>query len=130
VQFQLHAGFPLLIGHLEEIDLGHGASNIQQRVDSPKALKRNVDHTFGCFDLAQVERKRYWFCSGLLDRIGNIFKRLRISRSQYDGGKIASQSDSGGTSDALAGSGHNCDRITHENSPLLLCREDCFERTD
>jgi hypothetical protein len=123
VQFQLHAGFPLLIGHLEEIDLGHGTGNIQQCVDSPKALKRSVDHNFGCFNLAQVERKRsgsapaFWTASATSSSAFGL-------RSQYNGGKIASQSDSGGTSDALASSSHNCDRITHENPPLLPCRAD------
>jgi hypothetical protein len=86
--------------------LSRGASDIQQCVYSPETLKCGVDHNFGCFDLAQLERKGKRFGSGALDHSGNLFKCLRISRSQHNGGEIASQSDSGGTFDTLASSGH------------------------
>jgi hypothetical protein len=41
-------------------------------------------------DLTQVDRKREWFGSGFLDRGSNLFKRLRISRGQHNGGEISS----------------------------------------
>ena len=76
VQFQLHAGVPLLIGHLEEIDLRHGARDIQQRVDSSEALERRVDDGLRRFGLAQVERKRKRFGSRCSDCSGDFFKFL------------------------------------------------------
>jgi hypothetical protein len=82
--------FPLLIGHLEEIDLRHGARDVQQCVNSPEALKRGVDHRFGRLHLAQVERKRKRFGSRVLDHSGNLFKCLRISRGQDNSREIAS----------------------------------------
>ena len=43
MQFQFHASFPLVVGHLEEIDLRHRAGNVEKRVDSAKAVKSVVD---------------------------------------------------------------------------------------
>lgn len=54
-------------------------------------------------------RKRKGFGSRRFDHNGNFFKLFGIARGQYCGGEVASQTNSGGASDALAGSRHDCD---------------------
>jgi len=82
-------------------------------VDSPESLESGVDDNLGGFNLTQVERKRKRFSSGCFHHSGNLLKRLRVACSKNYCGEVASQTDSGGTSDALAGTGHDCDRIFH-----------------
>jgi hypothetical protein len=36
MQFQSEAALPLFVGHLEQVDLRHGAGNIEQRIDATK----------------------------------------------------------------------------------------------
>jgi len=102
VELQLHAGVPLLIGHLEEIDLWNGACDIQQRVDSSKTLKCGVDDSFRRLGPAQVEGNGKRLGSSSFDGGGDLFKFAGIARRQDDSREIARQTNRGGTSDALA----------------------------
>jgi hypothetical protein len=58
--------------------LGRGADDIQQRVDSAKARKRDVDEGFGCLGTAEVERKRKSFGSRRFDRSATSSSSLAL----------------------------------------------------
>ena len=114
VQFQLHAGVPLFIRHLEEIDLRTAPAIFSSASIRPKRSSVVSMTISGASVWLKSSARGSGFGSGFLNGSGNIFKLLRIARSQYNSGEVASQTDSGGTSDALAGSSHNCDRILHD----------------
>ena len=42
MQLEVDAGSPLLVRHLEQIDLWHCPGDIQQRIDSAKAFEGRV----------------------------------------------------------------------------------------
>ena len=120
MQFRLHAGMPRLIRHLEEIDLWRGAAIFSSASIRPKRLSVVLTTILAASTWLKSTAKGSGSARSPLDRSGNLFKRLRISRSQHDGGEVAGQSDSSGASDALAGSSHNCDRILHDFLSLVF----------
>jgi hypothetical protein len=55
VQLERQAGLPLLVCHLEQVDLRHGAGDIEQRVDSAEGLQGLIDHRLGGRRLGQID---------------------------------------------------------------------------
>src|SRR5262245_42483547 len=47
VQLERQAGLPLLVRHLEQIDLWYRAGDVEQRVDSIEGLQSLIDHPLG-----------------------------------------------------------------------------------
>jgi hypothetical protein len=45
MELEFHAGFPLFVGHFEEIDLGDRPRDIQERIDSTHSVFF-TDHGF------------------------------------------------------------------------------------
>ncbi len=67
VQLEVHAGIPLLIGHLKDVDLWHRACDVQQRVDTTKFGERLIDDLLRRSDLGKIEINDEWFSTGGAD---------------------------------------------------------------
>ncbi len=92
----------------------------------PKSLKRSVDDSRGRLSLAQVERKRKRLSPRRFDGSGNFLKLLGITRRQHNSGEVARQTNSGGTSNPLAGSSYNCNRIVHDFLSMIARHCGCL----
>ena len=55
MKLELHAAVPLLVRHLEQVDSGHGTSDVQQRVDPTELRQCPIDEGLGCSRDHQIE---------------------------------------------------------------------------
>jgi hypothetical protein len=102
---------PLRVGHFEQIDLWNCTSDVEQRINSAKAVKSARDGDIGRSRVAQIERVDKWFGSGghYISRCS--LQRLFISGNEDEPRKIAREAHGGSASDALTCSGDESNRL-------------------
>jgi hypothetical protein len=103
VQLQRQAGLPLLVGHLEQVDLRYRAGDIEQRVDSAEGLLRSIDHRLCGRRLGQIDIEDQRFRASLPHRLGRLLQIDTVPRDQDQCREIASETDSRRSTDTLAG---------------------------
>ena len=84
MQLERQARLPLLVRHLEEIDLGDGTGDIQQRFDSAERLQRLIDHCPRSRRLGQIEIDDQGLGSGGPHRDSRLLQIIAIPRDQGD----------------------------------------------
>ena len=109
MQLQRQAALPLLVGHLEQVDLRHGAGDVEQRVDAAEGGQGLVDHGLRSGGLREVGIDDERFRAGVLTACGRLLEIGAVARDQDQRGEIARKADGRGSADALAGAGDDGD---------------------
>jgi hypothetical protein len=109
VKLQLHSGSPLVVRHLEEVDLGDRAGNVEEGVDSAERFGRGFHDGAGGFDLAEIEIKSDALSACGSDLGRGFFQGLFVSGDQDQFGEISREANGGGAADALARAGDDGD---------------------
>lgn len=109
MQLQCQAVLPLLVRHLEEVDLGYGTRDVEQSVDAAEGSKGLIDHRLRSRRLAQVgiddERVR----SSGPDSFCRLLQVRAIAGDQSQRPEVTREADGCRLSDALAGARHDGD---------------------
>jgi hypothetical protein len=108
VSLELHAGIPLFVGHLEQVDPRNRAGNVQQRVDTTELCQGPVDDGFGSRWRHEIQIDGERLGTIRLNLFGNLAKRSRTSCCQHDSREIPGKPDRGRPSDSGTRAGHNC----------------------
>ena len=103
VQLECQAGLPLLVRHLEQVDLRHRAGDIEQRVDSAEGLQGLIDHRLGGRRLGQIDIDDQRFRAGGPHRFGRLLQVGTVPRDQDQRREIAGETDRRRLTDTLAG---------------------------
>jgi hypothetical protein len=112
--------FPLRIGHLEQINLRHCASNVEQHIDSAKSFERPPDNGFCRLWLTQVESKGHRFGSTGPYVGRSCFQVVLAPCHQHNAREIASEADGRGSSYPLTCTGDDGDRFSgHSKLPFV-----------
>ena len=105
MQLQRQAGLPLRVGHLEQVDLRHGAGDVEQGVDAAERGQRLVDHSLRRRRLGQIGIDDQRFGAGGPHRLRRLLEIGAVARDQDERGEIAREADRRRLADALAGAG-------------------------
>ena len=109
MQLQREAVLPLLVGHLEEIDLRHRAGDVEQRVDPAEGGQGLIDHGLRGRGLGQIGIDDQRLRAGGFHRLGRLFEMAAVARDEDQRRKVARETDGGRPTDALAGAGDDGD---------------------
>ena len=118
VQFQGSAVFPLLVRHLEQIDLRHRACNVYQSVDSAKAVERALNEGLGRARLAQIERVSQGLGATRLHRTRSFLEFVLPPRREDNSFKIARETYRRRAANTLARAGDDGNGVNLHSSPL------------
>jgi hypothetical protein len=102
MQLERYTAFPLRVRHLEQIDLRHGASNVQQSVDSAKSVERALDESLDRARLAQIERISQGFGACGFYRGRSLAEFVLLPRGQDNSFEVACQAYGSRPTNALA----------------------------
>jgi hypothetical protein len=85
VKLQRHTVVPLGVCHLEQIDLGHGPCDIQERVDPTEAIECGI-HNFssGCWFM-EIKRQNQIFSSQGFRLLGCLLEVRLVPCDQNEG---------------------------------------------
>jgi hypothetical protein len=110
VKFEFHTGIPLFVRHLEHIEPGHSAGDVDQGVYTAKAIQRLVHYDLGGRGCRQVEFEHERFGAYRFDLLANFAQSLSAASAEDDGSEVASQPKRRGRSNILASACDDRDR--------------------
>ena len=107
--FSARPAFPLRVGHLEEVDLRHGAGDVEQRVDATECGQGLIDHGLGGGRLGEVDIDDQRFRAGGLHRLRRLIQIGPVPRDEDERREVAREADGRRPADALARAGDDGD---------------------
>jgi hypothetical protein len=102
VQLERQAGVPLLVGHLEQVDLRYRTGDIKQRINSAEGLQGLIDHHTGGRRLGQIGSDDQRFRASGSHRFGRLLQISTVPRDQAKRREITGETDSRRPTDTLA----------------------------
>jgi len=109
VQFQRQARLPLRVGHLEQVDLGDRAGDIEQRVDAAECGHGLVDYRLGGGRLCEVDADDERLGAGGFHPRRRLFEMAAVPGDEDERREVARQADGRRPADALTRAGDERD---------------------
>ena len=82
MQLERHAVVPLRVSHIEQIDLGHRAGDVEEGIDAAEALERTVHDDVCRFGLAQIDSEHGCLSAGRSHLCSGRGEILLVSRGK------------------------------------------------
>ena len=109
MKFQRQARLPLGVGHLEQVDLRHGAGDVEQRVDPAERGQRLIDNGLAAAGSARSMSMTSASAPAAFTAFA-VSSRLRaVPRHEDERGEVAREADGRRPADALARAGDDRD---------------------
>jgi hypothetical protein len=121
VKLESHPVIPLLIGHLEQIDLRNCPGDVKQGVDPAETLQGAAHDSLRRRRFSQVKIEHESLGAGGFDLRCRVIQVLKIPRNKRDGGKVACQPNCRRAADTLACPGHDRYGLGHDSFRSIVC---------
>src|SRR6201987_5349286 len=119
MELELHAGIPLFVRHLKQIDPRHRACDVQERIDTAQLRQCSTNNSIGRLWRHEIKIDRKHLGAARLDLLGNLTEPCRAPRDQHDSREILGQSDRGRPSYSGACTGYDGHRFQHPDFSYL-----------